>query len=434
MSTIIVLQIFTIFFVSNWQLTACHNDDNLYQAADNQPRYGPANEPRYLLYDVNPGEGFNLRRDVYMRVANLVKFLNDDEPWILVLPPWGKLYHWQSVEIPPQRMIQWKEFFDVRSLALHVPVIEFEEYLKVCGKPVVEQVYYLQRFAEGWTKWEEKIKVCDCIDPVRYHQNSVGQWEGPFFGYDNVYAKKFACMSAQAYILTFKLFLLKNTTARSVFLDRAETMIHGQYSEWSPEWWTARRSMVFAKHLRDIGDKFRKTYLDSDDEKDKTELVVWTQMKHNHGDAKGGPYAAVHLRRKDYLYAHSKEVPSLENAAKQVKKYLKKYSLKKLFVATDANTQDFAAFKDFMDGIEVHKFIPSTKELEQLKDGGVAIIDQWICAHARVFIGTHVSTFSFRIQEEREILGFNQETSFNRLCGNDEPEDCEQPTKWAIKY
>lgn len=32
-------------------------------------------ERRYLLYDVNPGEGFNLRRDVYMRVANTVRQL-----------------------------------------------------------------------------------------------------------------------------------------------------------------------------------------------------------------------------------------------------------------------------------------------------------------------------------------------------------------------
>jgi hypothetical protein len=31
---------------------------------------------RYILYDVNPGEGFNLRRDVYMRMAVFVKKLN----------------------------------------------------------------------------------------------------------------------------------------------------------------------------------------------------------------------------------------------------------------------------------------------------------------------------------------------------------------------
>ena len=29
------------------------------------------------------------------------------------------------------------------------------------------------------------------------------------------------------------------------------------------------------------------------------------------------------------------------------------------------------------------RFEPSTEDLELFKDGGVAIIDQWICAHAR---------------------------------------------------
>lgn len=29
------------------------------------------------------------------------------------------------------------------------------------------------------------------------------------------------------------------------------------------------------------------------------------------------------------------------------------------------------------------RFEPSKEDLELLKDGGVAIVDQWICAHAR---------------------------------------------------
>lgn len=32
---------------------------------------------------------------------------------------------------------------------------------------------------------------------------------------------------------------------------------------------------------------------------------------------------------------------------------------------------------------EMVRFESSTEDLELLKDGGVAIIDQWICAHAR---------------------------------------------------
>ena len=89
---------------------------------------------RYLLYSVNPGEGFNLRRDVHVRVANLVKKLREKEDWILVLPPWPHLYHWKSQF--DQNNLPWGMFFDVSSLNEYVPSIEFitfEEYLQKVG-------------------------------------------------------------------------------------------------------------------------------------------------------------------------------------------------------------------------------------------------------------------------------------------------------------
>lgn len=51
----------------------------------------------------------------------------------------------------------------------------------------------------------------------------------------------------------------------------------------------------------------------------------------------------------------------------------------------------------------------------------------------RYFIGSYESTFSFRIQEEREILGFDPDTTFNRLCP-DTNSDCEKPSIWKIVY
>lgn len=51
----------------------------------------------------------------------------------------------------------------------------------------------------------------------------------------------------------------------------------------------------------------------------------------------------------------------------------------------------------------------------------------------RFFVGTSVSTFSFRIHEEREILGFDPKTTYNRFCGDTEKE-CEQPTHWKIVF
>lgn len=89
---------------------------------------------RYLLYSVNPGEGFNLRSDVHVKVANLVKKLREKEDWILVLPPWPHLYHWKSQF--DQNNLPWGMFFDVSSLNEYVPSIEFitfEEYLQKVG-------------------------------------------------------------------------------------------------------------------------------------------------------------------------------------------------------------------------------------------------------------------------------------------------------------
>ena len=50
-------------------------------------------------------------------------------------------------------------------------------------------------------------------------------------------------------------------------------------------------------------------------------------------------------------------------------------------------------------------------ELSEFKDGGVAIIDQIVCAHAGYFIGSFESTFSFRIQGKK-IIAFTSRGIF----------------------
>ena len=53
----------------------------------------------------------------------------------------------------------------------------------------------------------------------------------------------------------------------------------------------------------------------------------------------------------------------------------------------------------------------------------------------RYFIGTCQSTFSFRIHEERDILGFKEKTTYNCICGKQSPKDrCEQPSDWRVKF
>ncbi len=84
---------------------------------------------RYITYTVNYGEGFNLRRDVYMRVVSLVLSLRreTDLNWMVVLPPWPRLYHWKSPH--DQNWLSWSKFFDINHLSKVVPCIEFSSYL-----------------------------------------------------------------------------------------------------------------------------------------------------------------------------------------------------------------------------------------------------------------------------------------------------------------
>ena len=95
-----------------------------------------SNQTNYLLYSVNPGEGFNLRRDVYMRAATLVKELRKVEDWVLVLPPWPHLNHWRTKYL--QSNLKWEQFFDLPSLNEYVPVIEFDDYLEREGRTIDE--------------------------------------------------------------------------------------------------------------------------------------------------------------------------------------------------------------------------------------------------------------------------------------------------------
>lgn len=98
--------------------------------------------------------------------------------------------------------------------------------------------------------------------------------------------------------------------------------------------------MVFAKHLRNIGDNFRKKYLNSTDVEDATLMNEdWRKNQKKEGSAKGGPYLAVHLRRADFLYAHADKVPSLDAVVSQVNELLEKHKLDKVFVATDGTKE-----------------------------------------------------------------------------------------------
>uniref|UniRef100_H2Z6H1 GDP-fucose protein O-fucosyltransferase 2 n=1 Tax=Ciona savignyi TaxID=51511 RepID=H2Z6H1_CIOSA len=271
----------------------------------------------------------------------------------------------------------------------------------------------------------------DCIDSPVYETDTEGKIRGWFWGYEETYAKKFKCVSVQG---MSKMFVQPicggNTTAKSLMLDRGENMLHDMFG--GKNYWDCRRSMVFSHKLIEIANNFRSKFLDSNDIEDNTVMPEnWKNHKCN-GDATGGPYIAAHVRRKDFLYARQEYVPSIKQVAKVLSEKMKEYNVNKVFIASDGTKDEMEELKSLLPGMIMFK--PSKAELNNFKMGGVAIIDQILCSHARYFMGTKESTFSFRIQEEREIMCFPKHTTFNRICADNAKDDCEQPAKWKIVW
>ena len=172
---------------SNSNAQICNNQQLYYEhvnkVCNSNSFHSPFQRPvadvtkKYILYDVNTAEGFNLRRDVYIRMAKLVKLLNklvlmfnvnsfinnkiirsnsksNNIKWILVLPPWTSLYHWSNRL--PQKKLKWSEFFNVQSLNDFVPVIEMDDFIKSTAKIfVLKFIKYLIKLRIFFSKQME---------------------------------------------------------------------------------------------------------------------------------------------------------------------------------------------------------------------------------------------------------------------------------------
>lgn len=107
-------------------------------------------------------------------------------------------------------------------------------------------------------------------------------------------------------------------------------------------------------------------------------------MFQEHRNAKGGNYLCAHLRRADFLHGREETTPTLRSAAKQISIKMTDLNLKKIFISSDCTGQEFYNLKSYLPRYRVVKFTPSSlEEREKLKPGGIAIVDQIICSHAK---------------------------------------------------
>uniref|UniRef100_A0A182XXR1 GDP-fucose protein O-fucosyltransferase 2 n=1 Tax=Anopheles stephensi TaxID=30069 RepID=A0A182XXR1_ANOST len=399
----------------------------------------------YLLYDVNPSEGFNLRRDVYIRLAVFVEYLRRQRGYRrarLVLPPWSNLVHWRSHNID-QTHLFWHHFFDLRSMKRYTNVIDmdefFAEYERLHGPDAgvtLDAVYKLQHFDNMFEHGVFVDKFEKHVCPKSHGYDGAAPL--PYFGYGNFTTEEFACLHFQGSAMLLHKLLEEYKPARAqharyVLVLNAEIVLHDLWG--NVDYWAARRSMRFAEELVEVAARFRAEFLNSSDQQDRTVRPArWTDER-PHRTARGGDYLGAHIRRADFLYGRDKTTPTIQSAALQIRAKLLELGLKTVFVASDCSRMEFYNLKNYLKRFRVVRFVPEGYEQRHaLKDGGIAIVDQIVCSHARYFIGTYESTFTYRIYEEREIIGFPKDLTFNTFCKSEKEMNCEKNTVWPIVY
>ncbi|CRK91198.1 CLUMA_CG004881, isoform A, partial [Clunio marinus] len=337
----------------------------------------------------------------------------------------------EEVEVPQQKAESLKQYTNV------IDMWEFFEIIhKKTGRPFVEidEVYKLQHFDAMFEsgvfidKFEET--VCSRNDYDNNH----------YFEYYNITENRITCLNFQgsASLLQNVLEtyedkkLLKHKKQRIVLFAHAETALHDSFGD--KEYWEARRSMRFNKYLEAVATAYRMDFLGSTNENGKVQRPdSWTDEKSYRG-AVGGEYVCVHMRRADFLYGREPQIPTLRSIANQIKRKLAELQIHKVYLSSDCSGSEFHDLKSLLRSVSLYRFKPPWEYHVHLGDGGLAVIDQIICSHASWFIGTFESTFTYRIYEEREILGFPQETTFNTLCKRDDLIDCNNNSVWPIRH
>jgi hypothetical protein len=151
---------------------------------------------RYVLLKFNPGEGFNLRVDVLVRVLLTMKHLQELETadagsggaTALVLLPWPHMHHWRGASRDRiMRLqhevydgeVQWQRFFDLDAIrAYGVPIVEYSEYVAATTTTAtvatassadasVDRILYLRSYGIPEDHKSKFVRVAQCDDRRR---------------------------------------------------------------------------------------------------------------------------------------------------------------------------------------------------------------------------------------------------------------------------
>ena len=190
-----------------------------------------------------------------------------------------------------------------------------------------------------------------------------------------------------------------------ILISNAEIISHGQLADFYSM--KTRFNMHIERSLINAADTFRRQYLSSYDD-------VTNSLNE--------PYLCIHLRRGDFVTTRSNRIPDLDCAIQQIRfGATNVLDVRNIYIATDAIDAEYEYVKRKLEGQGKHNVYNYMRDadknvLSNWSPGQIAMIDQWICVNSELFIGSMDSTFTFRIQEERQKYHYPPSKTFNALC------------------
>lgn len=313
--------------------------------------------PIYLLYDVNLFEGFNLRRDVHMRLVVFVRQMQRRHGWNLrlVMPPFRQLPHWHDASGTSgdhESVHFWNEFFDMPSMQSYANVLDawqFYDAMRSAGvrQPAIHYVELMNYEMRADSRFEDRYEL-------QQEHRKPGELPS-IFGQRNHTVVSFMRTRFQGSVGSVRRLLSELwqlTHAKStpygesnddgafiVYVRNAEIVLHDRFGD--AEYWRARRSMRFAGRLEAVAAAFERDVM-----RMRTTTVgrvgvpmqrpLRWQDEQPRRSASGIPFVCAHLRRRDFLTAgRVEQVPTLRLAAEQLRLVLQLNGLADVFVASD---------------------------------------------------------------------------------------------------
>ena len=361
--------------------------------------------------------------------------LNDERQsgsyWTIILPAIQKLPHWPE----GSPVAEWEWFFDLEAMRSYTPVITYRQFSELTGNNhIIDRFIYLERYSQQSMKEDTRTFPLDIFtaDDVRnskahlyYYQTESSENDNQIWAslrnvYPGRHARSMLIASVFSPFSSFRYYLqqlaiswekgfrvttdrafsfdlkapvhipatahctsVKPNTNLSIMIDRFEHLFwDGQYGQ--KPYWDARRSLVWSKKLQVTAENFRQH----------------SALIH--------PYIGVHLRRGDFLDYRKDQLPTLETVANTLTTIMHQQRINTIFLASDASEDEILQLS-----VLLPEFIQFDNPGQTLHPAEIAVVDQYLCSQSSYFIGTAESVFSRFIVQQRDILGFNQDNTYN---------------------